>query len=268
MSESALYNKIGFKYNETRCADRYLTKCFQNFLNPQENENYLDAGCGTGNYTRALSSDKYQFYGIDPSDLMLGKARQPKSRVIWQKSDAENLPFENEFFGGAIASLTIHHWKDLHQAFGEINRVLKPHGKFVLFTAFPEQMENYWLNHYFPQMMRDSTKQMPAFSAVKESLKNAGFEITKRESYFIRDDLQDHFLYCGKNRPELYLQADIQKGISSFSNLANKTEVKNGLRRLAEDIETDKISEVINNYQSLEGDYAFIVADNKSQKLN
>ena len=185
MSESALYNKIGFKYNETRCADRYLTKCFQNFLNPQENENYLDAGCGTGNYTRALSSDKYQFYGIDPSDLMLGKARQPKSRVIWQKSDAENLPFENEFFGGAIASLTIHHWKDLHQAFGEINRVLKPHGKFVLFTAFPEQMENYWLNHYFPQMMRDSTKQMPAFSAVKESLKNAGFEITKKEKVIL-----------------------------------------------------------------------------------
>lgn len=262
MKEAALYNKIGVEYNETRRADEFLTERFRHFLSLVENENYLDAGCGTGNYTYALAGDKYQFYGIDPSELMLEKARQRNCNAIWQNGAAENLPFENEFFAGAIATLTIHHWKNLRKAFSEISRVLKQNGRFVLFTSFPEQMEGYWLNHYFPKMMRDSISQMPAFSTIKEALQNAGFEIETLQSYFVRDDLQDYFLYCGKSRPELYLCEDIQRGISSFSSLANKYEIENGLHELKVDIEEGKIYEIIKKYQNDKGDYVFIVGKN------
>lgn len=257
-----LYNKIGVKYNETRCADEFLTKCFRRFLSPLENENYLDVGCGTGNYTCAMADEKYQFYGIDPSEMMLEKARQRNCKVIWQKGDAENLPFENKFFDGAMATLTIHHWKNLEKAFSEIYRVLNSNKKFVLFTSLPEQMEGYWLNHYFPQMLLDSIEQMPAFSKIRNALQNAGFEIENTEKYFVREDLQDHFLYCGKNRPELYLQEDIRRGISSFASLANKNEIESGLKKLATDFKEEKIWEVIENYQNDKGDYVFIVAKN------
>ena len=80
--------------------------------------------------------------------------------------------------------------------------------------------------------MRDSIEQMPALSKVKDALQNAGFGIETLEKYFVRDDLQDHFLYCGKRRPELYLRDEIRRGISSFSSLANKDEVESGLRKL------------------------------------
>ena len=268
MSESALYNKIGIEYNETRRADKFLTGRFRQFLSPQKNENYLDAGCGTGNYTCALASDEYQFYGIDPSETMLEKARRRNCNVIWQNGTAENLPFENEFFAGAIASLTIHHWRDLSKAFREISRVLKDAGKFVLFTTLPEQTAGYWLTEYFPKMMKDSVKQLPSFSEIENALTAANLKIEKTENYFVRDDLEDLFLYCGKNRPELYLQAEIRRGISSFSNLANKDEVEKGLRRLAEDIESGKISEVIENHKNEIGDYIFIVAGKMDYKEN
>lgn len=260
MDKLALYNKIGVEYDETRRADEFLTKRFRNFLSPAENENYLDVGCGTGNYTCALALGKHQFYGIDPSELMLAKARRRNCNVIWRNGDAENLPFENEFFGGAIAGLTIHHWKNLDRAFSEIHRVLKQNGKFVLFTSLPEQMESYWLNYYFPEMMRVSIEQMPGLSKVKDTLQNAGFEIETLEKYFVTDDLQDHFLYCGKHRPELYLREEIRRGISSFSSLANKDEVESGLQKLTGDIEEGKISEIIKNHQNDKGDYIFIVA--------
>lgn len=260
MDEAVLYNKIGVEYNETRCADVFLTTRFQHFLSPIEDENYLDVGCGTGNYTCALANDDYQFYGIDPSRQMLEKARQRNCNVIWQNGEAENLPFENEFFGGAIAVLTIHHWKNLQRAFSEICRVLKRHGKFILFTSFPEQMEGYWLNYYFPQMLRDSKAQMPTLPKVEDALRNAGLKIENTENYFVRDDLEDNFLYCGKDRPKLYLREDVRKGISSFAALANREEVERGLQRLAEDIENGKISEITEKYRNDKGDYIFIEA--------
>ena len=184
MSEPALYNKIGSKYNATRRADKFLTGRFREFLSPQKDENYLDVGCGTGNYTCALASGEYKFYGIDPSETMLEKARQRNCKVIWKNGVAENLPFENEFFAGAIASLTIHHWKDLTKAFREISRVLKNSGKFVLFTTLPEQTAGYWLTEYFPKMIKNSVEQLPTFSEIENALTVANLKIEKTRKLF------------------------------------------------------------------------------------
>ena len=259
LSNLPAYNEIGLDYNSFRCADEFLAMRLRHFLSPIENENYLDTGCGTGNYTCALASDEYKFYGIDPSELMLKNARRRNCDVIWKNGYAENLPFEDGFFAGAIASLTIHHWKNLPKAFSEISRVLNEKGNFVLFTALPEQTANYWLVNYFPKMIQDSVEQLPSLSAIENALTAANLRIEKTENYFVRDDLQDHFLYCGKNRPELYLCEDIRGGISSFSSLANKDEVENGLEKLAFDIREGKISEIIENYENDKGDYIFIV---------
>lgn len=260
MDENVLYNKIGTAYNETRRADSFLTEQFRRFLSPSAKEKYLDAGCGTGNYTCALAvGADYKFYGIDPSETMLEKARQRNCNVIWKKAAAENIPFENEFFDGAIASLTIHHWKDLRKAFSEISRVLKTKGKFVLFTSLPEQTADYWLTEYFPKMMRDSVAPMPSLEKIENAFEAANMKIETRENYFVREDLEDMFLYSGKHRPEIYLQEKIRRGISSFSNLANAEEVEKGLRRLSEDIESGKISEVIEKYKNDIGDYVFFV---------
>ena len=45
------YDKIGIEYNLTRKADKYLTEQLLFHLNPKEHAQYLDIGCGTGNYT-------------------------------------------------------------------------------------------------------------------------------------------------------------------------------------------------------------------------
>lgn len=255
------YDKIGINYNQTRKADPFLVSRFRHFLAPDYGGKYLDVGCGTGNYTVAIDQKGINFMGVDPSAYMLAKARARSLELEWLQGSAEALPLSDETVNGIIASLTLHHWENLKKGCSELFRVLKPGGRLVIFTSTPKQMEGYWLNYYFPQMLKDSIEQMPDFSQVEAALIDNNLPIITTEKYFIQPDLQDHFLYVGKHRPQLYLDAQIRQGISSFSALANQLEVKAGLEQLEQDIINGVIHKRIAEYENDLGDYLFIVAE-------
>ena len=253
------YDKIGTDYNLTRKADTYLTKQLLYHLKPIKDGKYLDIGCGTGNYTNELQKKGFQFIGIDPSREMLEKAKLKSNEIDWRIGSVENIGLPQNIVDGIIGSLTIHHWTNLKIGFSELNRVLKPNGRIVIFTATPEQMKGYWLNHYFPKMLTDSIIQMQTFENVKTAMEESGFELLQTKKYFIKPDLEDKFLYCGKQNPELYFDDQIRHGISSFSSLSNRTEVKQGLSKLRKDIVNGKINEIIKSYENDFGDYLYII---------
>ena len=261
---SVKYNKIGIDYNLTRKADPYLTEQLLKHLNPHKDGLYLDIGCGTGNYTNALQEKGAQFIGIDPSIEMLQIAQSKNQNMQWTIGSAEKTDLPEQSVDGIIASLTIHHWTNLTRAFSELAYILKPIGKIVIFTSTPKQMKGYWLNHYFPKMLEDSMVQMPTLKVVENAMAHAGVKIIKTETYNIKPDLEDQFLYCGKQNLELYFDESIRHGISAFSAVANKDEVENGLALLRKDIDIGKIDEVIKSYQNDFGDYMYIIAE----KLN
>ncbi|WP_407557842.1 class I SAM-dependent methyltransferase [Winogradskyella sp. 4-2091] len=263
---SVKYNKIGANYNETRKADLHLTQQFIKHLNPNKDGLYLDIGCGTGNYTDALQKKGFQFIGIDPSIEMLQIAQARNKAINWKIGSAEITGLSNQSVDGIVATLTIHHWANLTRAFSELEYILKPEGKIVIFTSTPQQMSGYWLNHYFPKMLEDSMLQMPSLEIVKEALTRSGLSITNTENYSIKPDLEDQFLYCGKQNPELYFDEQIRHGISSFSALANIKEVENGLISLRHDIDSGKINEIIDSYKNELGDYLYIIAQKESDK--
>lgn len=258
---AAKYDTIGSNYNLTRKADPLLSKNLLDHLKPNFDGVYLDIGCGSGNYTNALQQLGYHFIGIDPSTLMLEKAKLLNNSIDWRMGTAEHTGLDDVSVDGIIGSLTIHHWIDLKNAFIELHRVLKPKGRIVIFTSTPKQMQGYWLNYYFPKMLQDSIKQMPSLEAVTASILNAGLVLKNTDTYFIKPDLEDQFLYCGKNNPELYFNEQIRHGISSFSHLSNKTEVKQGLEQLRVDISNDIIKDVMESYNNDLGDYLYIIAE-------
>lgn len=61
----------------------------------------LDVGCGTGRHSIELSKRGYQVTGIDLSESQLARAREKAAtdnqKIDFQKQDARDLPFENEF---------------------------------------------------------------------------------------------------------------------------------------------------------------------------
>lgn len=249
------YDRIGSGYNSTRRADPYLTSQLVKYVQPKFDGLYLDIGCGTGNYTIAVHKQGYSFIGIDPSKRMLNIAESKMATITWQIGSAEQTNLEDSCVDGVIGTCTIHHWNDLEKGFVELYRILRPGGKLVLFTSTPVQMKGYWLNHYFPKMMKDSIEQMPALAAVTDALQVANFKDIRTTPYFVQENLEDLFLYCGKARPSLYLNKKVRDGISSFSDLSRKQEVYLGLERLKKDIETEKIQMILDQYKNQLGDY-------------
>ena len=169
------------------------------------------------------------------------------------------IPLPDRSIDGVSAFLTVHHWNDLNKAFKELNRILKKDGRMVVFTSSPGQMQEYWLNHYFPIMLKDSIQQMPSLESLIKSIEGTDLIISETHTYFIHDQLEDFFLYSGKNRPEIYLDSQVRQGISSFSSLAHSSEVNLGLFTLEQDIKTGEFLRIRNTYTDKLGDYLFLV---------
>ena len=256
-----LYNAIGTGYDLTRRADPYICDKLMHYLSPEKRSFYLDIGCGTGNYTIDLNTRGLKFYGVDPSSKMLEEAMFKSQKIKWLEGTAESISVEDKIFAGAIAVLTLHYWLDFAASFSEINRVLKPRGRFVIFTALPEQMENYWLRHYFPEMMRHAVKQMPSMKLINQAMYHTGFKLIQTEKYFVQENLRDLFLYSGKNHPAVYLDEDVRNGISSFAYLSTPEELQMGLKKLAYDLAGGTFNAIRQRYDDALGDYSFLVLE-------
>lgn len=256
-----IYNKIGVGYNDTRKADPVLAARILSLLDAQSDGKYVDIGCGTGNYTDFFRRQGFDFFGIDPSETMLEAARQRYPDYNFINGFAERLPVPDSSCTGAIALFTLHHWTDKQQGIAELYRILKLGGRVVFLSFTAAQMDGYWLSHYFPRMIKRSGEMIPTEGAMREMLARVGFGVVTTEKYFVHEGLQDHFLYSNKHHPERYLEPSIRNGISSFSAVANKQEVEQGLQQLEKDIATGAINEIMARYANDMGDYLFYVAE-------
>jgi SAM-dependent methyltransferase len=256
----AVYEQIGKGYDLTRSADPDIANRLAVQLQIKSDYSYLDVGCGTGNYTLALAKHGGIWHGVDQSKQMIDTAINKSHAVAWKVAEVEALPYADESFSGVLCTLAIHHFAALIPAFKEIYRVLLS-GHFVFFTATPEQMSKYWLVEYFSEAIYKSAEQMPSLENLKYALNEAGFNSVDIEPYSISENLQDLFLYSGKHRPEIYLDENIRSGISTFALLASRDEIDVGCQRLAADINTGRITEIVKKYQNNQGDYLFVIAD-------
>ena len=103
----------------------------------------LDAGSGLGIYSCGLVS-KFgcRVVGIDiaENNLEMARARAREERVdkfvAFQQGNIQSLPFDDAAFDLVWCRDMLVHVRDLHQAFSEFARVLKPNGKVVIHTTF------------------------------------------------------------------------------------------------------------------------------------
>lgn len=253
-TKKAIYNRIGKNYDATRRADPYIASRLAFHLGIRSQGVYLDAACGTGNYSLALAAKGGAWYAVDQSAQMIEAARAKAGEIKWQLADVTALPF-----AGAVCTLAIHHFDSLDSAFSEICRVLKKGTNFVIFTTLPEQTGNYWLADYFPRAIEKSAAQLPDLAAISDALRKAGFTGIETEFYKIRENLEDLFLYSGKFKPELYLDPKVRANISTFTLLTGESELKAGCERLAADISSGQIARVIEQHKDSD-DYLFVIA--------
>ena len=119
---------------------------------PLEELQFLDIGCGTGNYIMEVAKNlKCQCFGIEHSIGMLEKLRSKSKgldNIAFQQGDAtRRLPFEDNSFDFVMASQMFHHlpseqgiWKGAKNCLSEVARLARPGGsKFWLQTQTKQQ---------------------------------------------------------------------------------------------------------------------------------
>ena len=257
----AVYDTIGEFYDVTRKADPGIVKKLIELLNVKPKQHFLDIGCGSGNYTHALSAQKLNMTGLDVSSAMIAKAKSKAAAPEFLIGDARKNPFPDGHFDGATCILATHHIPNCEQAFQEAYRVITQ-GQLVIFTIIPEQMKHYWLCHYFPKLMQDAMQKMTNYEKLEHDLLQAGFNTVQKHPFFITNQLEDRFLYAGKYRPEIYLDPAIRAGISSFHlSVVDQAELDSGLTQLEKDISSGAINDIINRYETDSGDCLFVSAE-------
>lgn len=92
----------------------------------------LDLGAGPG------IIGKISGWDVTPVDISLEMCRAADGAV---NADIEHLPFMDESFNNAIASLSMQ-WVDMEKALPEIFRVLKPGGRFAFSTFTPNNLKD------------------------------------------------------------------------------------------------------------------------------
>jgi len=145
---------------------------FLKILNPKTT---LDLAAGTGRVTKRLKNFG-KGYAIDTSEEMLEYAKAEIGNWIFKRSDAFNIPFEDEFFDVVVSTRFIWHFKkfDRDKLFKEIWRVLKSDG-YLIFD-FP----NANIKRFVPTKSKIGKKRVYTHSwtinGVKEELQENSFK--------------------------------------------------------------------------------------------
>ncbi|QTD32958.1 malonyl-ACP O-methyltransferase BioC [Pseudomonas fluorescens] len=92
---------------------------------------WLDLGCGTGYFTRALAERFGEGLALDIAEGMLNHARPLGGAMHFIAGDAERLPLQDSTCDLIFSSLAVQWCADFEAVLGEAFRVLKPGGIFA-----------------------------------------------------------------------------------------------------------------------------------------
>jgi ubiquinone/menaquinone biosynthesis C-methylase UbiE len=190
--KSVNYNEISEIYDDAREGDLVLIQHLIEALPSHSDARVLDIGCGTGNLTDLLQKlTEVQVYGVEPSEGMLKKARRKNKHITFKAGQADNIPFDDDFFDFAYMTDVIHHVPDIKAMFAEIWRVLrspdsesgKSGGRGCIVTQSHQQVEDRPIARYFPNTVRVDKERYPDIHEIVEAVKAQGFTQTKSETF-------------------------------------------------------------------------------------
>jgi SAM-dependent methyltransferase len=137
----------------------------------------LDIGCGTGNQLvadRAILSD-VRMIGLDRSLGMLRQAQCKAPEIAWVQADAAVLPFGAGSFDFITCQHAFHHVRGQEAMLGEVLRVLRPGGRFVLHSLDPRESPDWLYYQYFPDAYTVDLKDFWSPGQIMAVMETTGF---------------------------------------------------------------------------------------------
>jgi SAM-dependent methyltransferase len=167
MSSYEAYDQRAAHFDRTRgpTGIEIVVGCLAQASAPLHELTVLDAGCGTGNYARALLGHVARVEALDRSAGMLGIARRKlaeagiSDRAGFHQASIEAVPLADGAVDGVVVNQVLHHlpdepaagWPTHRRVLRELARVLRPSGVCVINSCSHAQIEQgFWPYHLIP----------------------------------------------------------------------------------------------------------------------
>ncbi|MDH3315906.1 MAG: class I SAM-dependent methyltransferase [Gammaproteobacteria bacterium] len=160
MSSYENYTRVSELYDETRQAlgVEIILGCLANGPRALSELVLLDAGCGTGNYARAMISHVARIEAVDVNAGMLDKARRKMGaeaahgRITFHQAPINDLPLADQSVDAVMVNQVLHHlddnasagWPAIRGVVRGLSRVLRPGGALMVNICSQEQMTHGW----------------------------------------------------------------------------------------------------------------------------
>ncbi len=226
MSEAA-YDRIGVGYSAVRRPDVRIAARVEAALG--DAESVLNVGAGAGSYEPAART----VTAVEPSRTMIEQRPSGAAPVV--HASAEELPFDEDSFDAAMATITIQHWQDVRRGLAEMKRVARR--RVVVLTFDGPLAGELWLCDYFPGALTYHASAMPSIESLIARLPGATVEAVP-----IPRDCADGFFIAIWGRPEMHLDPEVRRASSVWHQLP-EDEVELGLARLEADLESGRWDE-------------------------
>jgi SAM-dependent methyltransferase len=185
----------------------------------------INVGAGAGSYEPA----EREVTAVEPSAAM--RAQRPEHLAPAVEAVAERLPFPDDSFDAAMATVTIHHWDDLDAGLRELRRVSR--GPVVILTFDAPELRRLWLADYIPELAAVECRRFPSIDHVVRIL---GGDVEVQELPIPRDCV-DGFGEAFYARPEAFLDPAVRQAQSGW-RFVDDAVVETAMSRLARDLES------------------------------
>jgi ubiquinone/menaquinone biosynthesis C-methylase UbiE len=137
----------------------------------------LDIACGTGSQLVANRPivPGARSVGLDRSFGMLTQARSKAPDIAWVQSDGAGLPFRAESFDFICCQFGFHHVRAKATMLGEVFKVLRPGGRFVMRNVCPQEHPDWLYYEYFPEAQAIDLEDFWPAETITSTMRAFGF---------------------------------------------------------------------------------------------
>ncbi|GLY93818.1 methyltransferase domain-containing protein [Actinoplanes sp. NBRC 103695] len=183
----------------------------------------LNVGAGAGSYE---PDDRY-VVAVEPSAAM--RAQRPAGAVPAIDATAEALPFDDDAFDAALASITVHQWSDSAKGLAELRRVTR--GPVVVLTFDGDALDTLWLADYVPELIAAERRRYPPIEVIAAAAGRTADVLPVP----IPIDCVDGFTEAYYARPDMFLEPRVRAAQSGWG-FVDEPAIARGVRRLRDDL--------------------------------
>lgn len=136
----------------------------------------LELGFGSGLHIPAFANAGAEMYGLEVNEVLLEIAKENMRlrnvSVNLQSYGGSDMPYSDNYFDYVFATSVLEHVSDVQKVLREVDRILKPGGRF--YVSFPnrwaprETHTGFWFVQYFPRRVVEIILRMLGSNATEE----------------------------------------------------------------------------------------------------